>query len=385
MNFVSFSPHYPPNYYPFCVHLRKMGVNVLGLADAPYDELNPELKSALAEYYRVSNAQNYDELYRSLGYFAHRYGRLDRLESHNEFWLESDARLRTDFNIPGLHTSDMKKIKRKSEMKKVYSQAGITAPRGKVLHTFWKAKAFIDEVGYPVVAKPDIGVGASKTYKIQNQAELEAFFSDKPAEDFIFEEFIQAGIHTFDGLTDQDGKIVFCSSLTYSEGLMDSVNQKNDVLFYSERKIPQDLEEAGNRLVEVYNLKERFFHFEFFRTEEGKLIGLEVNMRPPGGRILDMWNYANDMDIYREYANIVVNNRFDAVVTRPYHCGYVGRRLNRSYLHSHEEVLAALPGYIVHTEAVSGVLTPAMGDQSYLVRSPDLGELYEIVSWILEK
>ena len=36
MNFVYLSPHFPPNYYRFCAGLREEGVNVLGLADAPY-------------------------------------------------------------------------------------------------------------------------------------------------------------------------------------------------------------------------------------------------------------------------------------------------------------------------------------------------------------
>jgi hypothetical protein len=157
MNFISFSPHFPPNYYPFCTNLRKKGVNVLGLADASYSELRPELKAALTEYYRVSNPHNYDELVRALGYFTHRYGKIDRLESHNEYWLESDARLRTDFNIPGFHTVDMAKVKRKSEMKKMFIKASIPVARGRVLNTPRQAKNLAEEIGFPLIAKPDIG------------------------------------------------------------------------------------------------------------------------------------------------------------------------------------------------------------------------------------
>ena len=114
MNYVHFSPDFPPNYYPFAVELRRIGVNVLGLGEAPYEGLRPELRSAMNEYYRVGSMHNYDELVRALGYFTFRYGKLDRLESHNEYWLESDARLRNDFNIPGFHTQDLNRIKRKS-------------------------------------------------------------------------------------------------------------------------------------------------------------------------------------------------------------------------------------------------------------------------------
>jgi len=64
MNFVYLSPHFPPNYYRFCVGLREEGVNVLGLADAPYESLRPELRGALSEYYRVDDMNSYDALVR---------------------------------------------------------------------------------------------------------------------------------------------------------------------------------------------------------------------------------------------------------------------------------------------------------------------------------
>ena len=52
-------------------------------------------------------------------------------------------------------------------------------------------------------------------------------------------------------------------------------------------------------------------------------------MRPPGGWTVDMWNYANDIDMYREWANVVVHGRFDAPVTRPYNVLYASRRDHR--------------------------------------------------------
>ena len=40
-------------------------------------------------------------------------------------------------------------------------------------------KAFIQEVGYPVIVKPDTGVGASNTEKLTCDEELAAFFVAK--------------------------------------------------------------------------------------------------------------------------------------------------------------------------------------------------------------
>ncbi|MEE4195327.1 MAG: ATP-grasp domain-containing protein [Anaerolineae bacterium] len=384
MNYLIFSPHFPPNYTSFSVRLRQMGVNVLGMADAPYHELRSELKSALTEYYRLNDAHSYDEKVRALGYFTHRYGKLDRLESHNEYWLESDAQLRKDFNIAGFQPEDMERIKRKSKMKKVFIQSGIPVARGKVARSIYDALKLADEIGFPLIAKPDIGVGASKTYKLHNRKELEAFFVDKPPEDYIFEEFIQGEIETFDGLTDQNGKVVFSSAMRFNEGIMDLVNEGKDICYYTLRDIPEDLMAAGLQLAKAYNLRERFFHFEFFRKPDGNLTVLEVNMRPPGGLTTDVWNYANDIDIYQEYANVVINNKFKAAVTRPYFCAYVGRRKGKPYRYGHDEILSAFPLQLVHHEPMSGVFAPALGDYGYVVRSPEFDELAYMAGAILE-
>lgn len=385
MNFVFLSPHFPPNYYLFCVHLRRFGATVLGLADEPYERLRPELREALSEYYRVYDLHDYDSLLRALGYFTHRYGKIGGLDSQNEYWLETEARLRTDFNIPGLNVHQIAKVKKKSEMKKQFIKAGVAVAKGKVVKTLQQAKQFVAEVGYPVVAKPDVGVGAAKTYKINNEEDLEFFWRDKLPTPYLLEEFVQGQIFTFDGLVDQNGQIVFYTSHLYSQGIMETVNEDRDIFYYSLRQIPTDLEMAGRAIVRVYQLKARFFHFEFFRTADGQLIALEVNMRPPGGLTTDMFNYANDTDVYQEWANIIVNNRFEGRNDRPYHCAYVGRKNNKSYRHSHQEILDELKGALMHHEPISGIFRAALGDYGYLIRSPDLAEIERMAAFIQEK
>ncbi|HMO22687.1 MAG TPA: hypothetical protein PKC98_17140 [Candidatus Melainabacteria bacterium] len=98
MNIVLISPHFPPNFRNFSFRLRDNGANVLGIADVHYDQIPDEVKCALTEYYRVENMHDYDQIVRALGYYTHRYGKIDRIDSHNEYWLETEARLRTDFN-----------------------------------------------------------------------------------------------------------------------------------------------------------------------------------------------------------------------------------------------------------------------------------------------
>ena len=94
-NFIFISPNFPTNYWMFCRELKKNGLNVLGIGDQPYDELSDDLKNSLNEYYKVDNLENDDQVYRAVAFLIYKHGRIDWLESNNEYWLERDARLRT--------------------------------------------------------------------------------------------------------------------------------------------------------------------------------------------------------------------------------------------------------------------------------------------------
>jgi hypothetical protein len=383
MNFVYLSPHFPPNYYHFCVRLKEAGANVLGLADVPYATLRPELKGALTEYYRVDAMHRYDQLVRAMGHLTHRHGKLDRIDSQNEYWLETEAALRTDFNLFGIKSHEIMDVKRKSRMKEIYRSAGIPVPRGALVRTLEEGTRLAAEVGYPLVAKPDVGVGAAATWKLHDERELAAFIAWKPPVDYLLEEFVQGQIFSFDGLTDREGTIVFHTAHAYGQGIMETVNEDMHVFYYSFREIPADLEAMGRRTAKAFRVRERFFHFEFFRnaTDNG-IVALEVNMRPPGGLTTDMFNYANDIDIYREWARVVVHNRFQASFSRPYHCCYVGRKDTKHYAHPVAEVLRRFGPAIVHHEEINSIFRAALGDYGFLVRSADFEEILAAVQFI---
>jgi ATP-grasp domain len=383
MNFVYLSPHFPPNYYRFCVELRRLGANVLGLADEPYDRLRPELREALTEYYRVGELHDYDEVLRACGHFTHRHGKIDRVDSHSEHWLETEARLRTDFNVDGPKLAEIAEIKRKSCMKERFRQAGVPVARGGVAHTLGEGERLAAEVGYPIVAKPDVGVGAAGTWRIEDGVGLASFFARKPPVDYVLEEFVPGRLFSFDGLTDRDGRIVFSTSHFFSRGIMETVSLDEDLFYYSLRDIPADAEDAGRRAVRAFDLRERFFHFEFFRVHrDDRVVALEINARPPGGLTTDMFNYASDIDIYREWASVVLHNRFTATWSRKYHSACIGRKHRKRYARSHEEVLAAFGHLIPHHEPIDSAFRAAIGDYCYLARSPDLEEILAAVRFI---
>ncbi len=382
MNYVHFSPYFPPNYAQFSVALKEAGANVLGLGDSPFENLPQSLKSSLTEYYKVDDLHNYDQLVKALGYFTHKYGKLDGLDAHNEYWLETEARLRTDFNIRGIKTDQLAVIKKKSEMKQVFIAAGLNVAPGKVMHTLSEAIEFVRQYGYPLVAKPDSGVGAANTYKIESENDLRSFFDKKPEIDYIFETFIDGTIYSFDGLVDQEGNFLYYNAMRNEKGVMETVNDDTHIYIITLRNIPSDLEEAGKKVVDAFGLKARFFHFEFFRQADGKLVALEVNMRPPGGFTTDMWNFASNINIYKVWSEMVVNNRTDLVYQRLYHVCFVGRKNKYTYKHSVEEVLSAYGNYIAFHDKLDIALARAMGDYCFLVRAEDEEKVMEIQQFI---
>ncbi|QGG47864.1 ATP-grasp domain-containing protein [Heliorestis convoluta] len=387
MNVLFLSPHFPSNYYLFVVALKKAGAKVFGIADVPFEDLPVELRESLTDYYQVHSMEDYDQLLRACGYFTHRHGKIDRIDSLNEYWLEYEAKLRTDFNVWGVQKDQIAKMKNKGLMKEVFVQAGLEVPKGRVVQTLEEARAFLQIVGFPVVLKPNSGVGAANTHKIHSLEELENLFCQKESigyyGDYIMEEFIEGTIYSFDGLTDKEGNVLFYTSHRYGQGVMEAVNEDLHIYYYSLREIPRKLVEAGMKIVDAYQVRQRFFHFEFFRTADDRFIALEVNMRPPGGLTMDMFNYANDIDLYQQWANGIVDEKNTFYYEKKYYCAYVGRKNNKKYILSHDDILRQYGSKVPHHSSISPVLARAIGDYGYLYRSPRLEEVEEAIDSML--
>ena len=375
-NFIFISPNFPVNYWKFCCELKNNGLNVLGIGDQPYDELTDELKNSLNEYYKVSSLENYDEVYRAVAFFTFKYGRIDWLESNNEYWLERDAKLRTDFNInTGFHTEDMPRIKYKSKMKEYYKKAGLTVARYHLVDDLEGCKKFVAEVGYPVVAKPDNGVGASHNFKIKNDAELEDFYGQRyDGVEYIMEEFVNGIVNSYDAIIDSNGEIMFETGNVSLGSIMDIVNEKQNSLFYILKELPEETRKAGRATVKAFGVKSRFVHFEFFRLlqdQEGlgkkdDIMALEVNMRPSGGFSPDMINFAHSTDVYKIWADMIAFDRSTKPKGESNHCGFAGLRDGKNFVMSHDDIMEKYGDHIRMVDRIPDALSAAMGNQMYL-------------------
>ena len=378
-NFIFISPNFPTNYWKFCRELKNNGLRVLGIGDQPYEELSGDLWASLDEYYKVGSLENYDEVYRAVAFFIHRYGRIDWLESNNEYWLERDAMLRTDFHITsGWQVKDLERIKYKSGMKPYYQRAGIRTARYHIVDDFAGCMAFIREVGFPVIVKPDNGVGASHTYKLKDENDLWAFLNERDhAVRFIMEEFVTAEVNSYDAIIDRNGDPIFETGNVTPMSIMDIVNNSDNSLYYIVKDLAEDVRAAGRATVKSFGVKSRFVHFEFFRLtqdqpmgKKGDVVALEVNMRPCGGFSPDMMNFANSTDVYKIWADMIAFNRSTKPQGEHYFCAFAGRRDGKPFALSDEELAAKYGNQLRMMERIPDALAGAMGNRMYVAVFP---------------
>ena len=392
-NFIFISPNFPSNYWKFCFELKKNGMRVLGIGDCPYSELSQQLRESLDEYYKVSNLENYDEVFRAVAFFTYKYGKIDWLESNNEYWLERDAALRTEFHITtGFHSGDMARIKLKSAMKAYYAKAGIKTARYHLVSGFEDASEFAHEVGYPVIVKPDNGVGANNTYRLQNDEELQYFIDTKDDNIYIMEEFVNGYVRTYDAIINSKGEPLFESGNVTPESIMDIVNSNDNSIYYIVKDLPPEMREIGRRTVEAFKVRSRFVHLEYFVLNadqeglgrKGDILGLEVNMRPAGGYTPDLFDFANETDVYKIWADMVCFDRSTVPADRPRHfCGFCGRRDGKNFVLDHNAIMSKYAPNIKMYGRIPDVLSGAMANQMYVANFDTEQELHAFYTDLL--
>ena len=393
-NFIFISPNFPTNYWQFCKELKANGMNVLGIGDQPYDELSPNLKDSLNEYYKVSSLENYDEVYRAVAFFIFKHGRIDWLESNNEYWLERDAKLRTAFNITtGFQESDMPRIKYKSKMKEFYTKAGIPVARYHLVDNLKNCRAFIKKVGFPVVVKPDNGVGAAATYKLKTDEDLEHFMDTRPeGVPYIMEEFVPAEVNSYDAIIDSNGKPIFETGNVTPMSIMDVVNDNDNSIYYILRDLPSDTRKAGRATVKSFGVKSRFVHFEFFRLTEdfepmgkkGDVVALEVNMRPSGGFTPDMINFAHSTNVYKIWADMIAFDKTEIQSGEHSYCAFAGLRDGKNFVMSHDDIMAKYGENMRMVDRIPEALSGAMANQMYMATFRTKREMDQFYRDVLE-
>ena len=386
MNYLLVSPNFPISQEFFAKGLKEKGINVLGVGSESYDALSQTLKDNLVEYFRVNDLEDYEEVFRAVAFLTYKHGKIDRIESNNEYWLELDARLREDFNVYGVKPKQLELTKYKSKMKTMFKEAGARVAKGYAANNKEELNGILKKLELPLIAKPDNGVGSANTYKLLTQRDVEEFINEwNEKVSYFFEEFVENGVLcTYDGLINQHGDIVFETSFIYTQPTLDLVNNGLDYANIIEPTIDPKLKELGQRIVYKFGMRERFFHIEFFRLPDGEYIALEYNNRIAGGTCIDLYNYSYNVSLYEIYADVVLDKKIKDIVTNKYTLS-LSRRNRYQYKNSLEDIKAKYSYSIRMITTVPEVFSAAMGNTMIIISVENKEQITEVMNYVHEK
>jgi hypothetical protein len=164
------------------------------------------------------------------------------------------------------------------------------------------------------------------------------------------------------------------------------VNNDGDMYYIYLPHVEPDVAAAGSKVIQAFGVRERFFHIELFKSNKtGKIMALEVNMRPPGAWMTDAINFSYDMDVYKEWANMVVQDKVGGPFDGRYFVGYASLKKRFTYRHTHQQILERYGRQILASREIESVFSRAMGNFAYLFRSESLEQVREIINFIQAK
>ena len=330
MKVLFISPHYPEEMQDFTRGLAEVGAQVYGVGDTPRASLPPHIQRHLRDYLQVPGLFDEDEALRRI-VAATRHLGLDRVECMWEPCIVLAARVREALGVPGMTPDVALGFRDKPIMKERVMAAGLRVPHFARVSTAAEALAAAERIGYPVIVKPIAGAGTADTYRADDPGELRGVLGAVGHHSEVnLEEFIDGEEFTYDTVC-IDGAPVFESVAQYHPKPLEGRNHEWITPAQIVFRDPYQPElrggiELGRGVLKALGMGTGFTHMEWYRKPDGEVVFGEIGARSPGGKLVDQMNYANDFDLYREWARTICWHSFDAHPHRRYHCAALFKR-----------------------------------------------------------
>jgi biotin carboxylase len=399
MNVLMISPGFPREMRYFTRGLAEVGAKVVGLGDQPQAALEEPARSSLSAYVQVRSWQDEDAILAQVAEVARRV-RIDRVECLWEPYMVLAARLREMLELPGMTVAQTIPFRDKETMKQVLDAAGIRTPHHYRATTSAQVVEAAETIGYPVVVKPIAGAGSEGTYRVDSRDELDAVLPAlRSVAEISVEEFVEGDDMTFETIC-VDGRILFESIGTYIPRALDMKhNEWISPITLVYRDPERDDLVAGRRMGEAVlkalDFGTGYTHMEWYRTRDGEAVFGEIGGRPPGAYLVDLINYASDIDTYTGWAEAVVHGRFTQPVERRYNAAWIFKRARGQGRIQRYEGLEALLSEIgphVVMMDLNPVGSPRrdwrnvlVGDGIVVVRHPDLQSTIDIAGKVASR
>ena len=334
MNVIFIEPSFPYNQREFVRGLHAAGANVIGIGERPASYLSDELKDWLGDYVQVRSVVHEPSLLEAVKAVQ---GMLwvDRLEATVEAHIMAAAAVREAAGIPGTSVRTAYLCRDKPAMKEVLRDAGIPCAQSTRANTPEDARAFADAVGYPLIIKPPAGAGASGTYRVRDAEALERVIGESGLSDgqaVAVEEFIEGHEGFIDTVT-IDGEVGHEFITHYYPNVLEAMRQRwISPQMVATNRIDEpgyrEVRELTREVIRILDIGTSATHMEWFFGPKGLKFS-EIGCRPPGVGQWDVYNAANEFDLYFEWASAIVHGKTQTEPSRSYSAGMIALRPER--------------------------------------------------------
>ncbi|MEO5617990.1 MAG: ATPase [Candidatus Eisenbacteria bacterium] len=332
MNVILIEPCFPANQREFARALHAAGATVIGIGERPKESLDDEQRLWLYHYEQIRSVVDEDALMGAVKWVQSKVW-VDRLEATVEAHIMAAARVREACGIPGTSVRTAWLCRDKPSMKEVLREGGIPCAQSTAASGADKVREFAKRVGFPVILKPRDAAGASGTYKAATPDELESAIAATHADrgaSVAVEEFIEGHEGFYDTLS-IDGRVAVDFATHYFPNVLEAMRTRwISPQFITTNRLDREpsyreVKDLGARVLPLLGIGTTATHMEWFYGGKGLKFS-EIGCRPPGVRAWDLYCAANDMDVYREWANAIVHGRVMQQPSRRYSAGIVALR-----------------------------------------------------------
>jgi len=344
-------PCFPANQREFVRALASVGARVIGIGERDESALDDGLREWLTHYQQIGNVTDEAQLARAVRFIQGR-AKVERLEAVVESHVMAAARVREACGIPGSSVQSTFLCRDKPAMKEALRKAGVPCAQSIGSSDVAEIRAFAKQVGFPLVVKPRDAAGASGTYRVEDERDLDLALATcgvvgpGARRSVAVEEFIEGHEGFYDTIS-VDGRVVHDFVSHYYPNVLDAMRTRwISPQFIATNRIDavsgyDEVKAMGQRVVDILEIETSATHMEWFAGPKGLRFS-EIGCRPPGVRAWDLYNVGNDMDLYREWSMLIAAGRPSQRPSRRFSTGIIALRPDRDGRITHYDGLDAV-------------------------------------------